>query len=168
MTNPPVIARARKDKWKLIQNADAGKPKPHDVICCPTTGRDHFCQVPGIDIPNGPNFPAGNVVLFHGRRTGDKGYGVEHAWHRHFQKAKTLEDATVQIAAFVSLVLVAGTQIYYEYDPERPHRLTTIKSVYGVVVLEHRQDSRRGDFYSVVTAIPGKTQTKGSLVGALV
>jgi hypothetical protein len=163
----PEPALPRRKKWEVIVPENAGQPKPHDVIKNPSTGEDAFGQIPAIEVPNGPSFPAGEVILFHGRRSGDKGFGVVHAWHRHFPSAKTLEDATVQVSSFIVLVLVSGTKILYEHVPDRSHRLTMLQSTHGVVIVEHRIASQRGDFYSVVTAIPGKQNANGSLVGAV-
>ena len=157
----------RRNKWQPILPESAGKPNPRDVILHPTTGEQHFCLVPEIVVPNGPLFPSGKVVLFHGRHHGKSGYGIEHIWARHFLGVKDLANATAQIATFVSLVLISGTDVYYEYNPDRPDNLATLRSAHGVVGIMCRDRTSAEPYYSVVTAIPGKKNVNGSLVGAV-
>lgn len=157
----------RTRKWQPILPENAGKPKPYDVITHPSTGANHFCVLPQIMVINGPTFPPGQVILFHGRHAGKNGFGIEHIWARHFTAIKRAEDATQQIAKFVALVLVSGTNVYYEFNQDRPHNLAVLRSADGLVGVEHRPNGSLGPHYSVVTAIPGKKNANGSLVGAV-
>ncbi len=76
--------------------------------------------------------------------------------------------ALAEIADFLTEILSAGAQIYYEYGVGKAGDKTTVfKHKKGIVVVEEREDEVGNTIYSIVTAFPGRS-AHGVLVGRLI
>lgn len=121
-------------------------------------------------IPDMPKFglPGGEVYLRVGEHKGpNKGFGVLHIWEAHNADLDRAGCCSVEgVATFISQLVTPGAQIYCEFREMRGnHRIAVIRSQFGTLILEPR-DERRGFGYYVVTWYP-KRVGGGTLVGAI-
>lgn len=94
-----------------------------------------------------------------------QGFGAVHIWAAHEYDLRKLGYLTIEdVALYVAHVTQPGTPIYCDTkDKSVNRRLTVLRSHYGILALEPRND-RSGFGYYVVSAYP-KRQATGIVVG---
>lgn len=111
----------------------------------------------------------GNIYLRKGDHwitpNGQTGYGVVHIWAFHEYELSKLGFTIIEsVADYVAHVIQPGTPIYYETSKNPKKRVTVLRSRFGIIALEPRNERDIGFGYHVISAYP-KKQARGVLVG---
>lgn len=130
----------------------------------PQTGEFFFGYIP--DMPQ-HGISGGGIILRYGEHKGpNRGFGVVHIWIEH--RAELLKmgfDTEEKVPEFINKIIVPETPIYCEFSDLRGnHRLTVLRTIYGLVILEPRLDKDNNRIYSVVTAFT-KKNAHGTQIG---
>nr|WP_256835840.1 hypothetical protein [Pseudomonas oleovorans] len=112
---------------------------------------------------------AGDVYLRKGdhwlARSGYTGFGAVHIWSVHEYELRKMGYLIIEdVADYVAKIIQPGTEIYFESNKNPKKRLTVLRSHFGILALEPRNDRDTGFGYQVVSAYPTR-QARGTLVG---
>lgn len=111
----------------------------------------------------------GHIYLRRGQHSPakDKGYGVEHIWAAHEYDLKEKGYRIIEdVAYYVADIIQPGTDIFFNekrFSKNKDLRVTVLRSSYGLVIAEARND-RSGFGYYIVTAFSKRT-AEGTLIG---
>jgi len=140
--------------------------RPSTIITNPYDDSDSFGEIPEISYPE-YHFPNGQIYLRYGKHQGmHRGFGLDHIWEQH--SADLIKKGFLEkfdAARYVANIIQSGAKIHCEFARMKRERVTVLQSRLGIVVLEHRLDGDNADYYSVVTAHPGRAH--GTLIGAI-